>query len=330
VTIVDPSNIFYAPVIRFPVWEVWLRRFIHRWRPDILHAHRVNSAGWMGALSGFHPFVVTAWGSDLNDLDLQPRLSRPLAGLVVRSADLITASSKDLLHQAHLLGAKMDRCHRIQWGVDLKYFFPGNSPELRQQLDIGEGPVILSPRAIDLIYNIHILLVAMPAVLRQFPEAKLVLRDYNTNQSYKARLMNQIADLGIEHAIRWLGRISPWEANAAVYRMADIAVSIPFSEGMAVSVWEALACGLPVIASDLPSLREWIIPGENGLLVPVGDAEALGQAIVRLLGDIDMQNRFGERGVELARQNADHQAEMIKMEQLYQNLMPNKHTVIAG
>jgi glycosyltransferase involved in cell wall biosynthesis len=330
VPVTDLSKIFYAPIIRFPVWTVWLKRFLHRWCPDILHAHRVNSAGWLGALSGFHPFVVTPWGSDLNDLELQPHIARPLASHVVRSADMITADSQNLLLQAQLLGAAAIRCHCIQWGVDFKYFFPGKSPELRQQLEIRDGPVILSPRAIDPIYNIHILLAAFPTVLAKFPKTTLVLRDYNTNASYKQRLMKQITDLGIEPSVRWLGQITPWESIVAVYRMADLAVSIPLSDSMAVSIWEALACGLPVIASDLPGLREWINPGENGLLVPVGDIDALAQAIIRLFSDTDMQDRFRQRGVELAHQHADHQSEMTKMEHLYQSLIPNRNADLVG
>ncbi len=329
IQVIDLSKIYYAPIIRFPVWVVWLRRFLHHWHPDILHAHRVNSAGWLGAFSGFHPFVVTPWGSDLNNLDLQPRLSRPLASYTVQKADLITASSQHLLLKAQSLGGKADRCHCIQWGVDFKYFFPGKSPELLQKLEISAGPVILSPRAINSIYNIHILISALPKVLAQFSNMTLVLRDYNTNAAYKTQLIAQIADLGIEQSVRWLGQTTRWEDNAAIYRMADIAVSIPISDSMAISVWEALACGLPVIASDLPALREWIIPGENGLLVPVGDADALAQAIIRLLGDTDLQNRMRQHGLELARKNADHQSEMVKMEQLYQNLIPDKHKDMA-
>ncbi len=324
VEVVDLSKSFFAPVIRFPIWAMILRQILHRWQPDILHAHRVNSAGWLGAMSGFHPFVVTAWGSDLNDLALQPRISRRLASIVVRKADLVTAPSDNLLRQAQELGAEAGRCYNIQWGIDLRYFFPGNSTEMLQKLNITGGPVILSPRAIDKIYNIHILLAAMPEVLAKYPNAVLVLRDYNTNAAYKTKLLQQIADSGIEGSIRWLGRITPWEANADVYRMADIAVSIPFSEGMAVSVWEAMACGLPVIASDLPGLREWITTGENGLLVPVGDIGALAQAIIALVGDRDMQTRFSQRGVKLAHEHADHQSEMAKMEQLYLGLFQHK------
>jgi glycosyltransferase involved in cell wall biosynthesis len=106
--------------------------------------------------------------------------------------------------------------------------------------------------------------------------------------------------------------------------MADIAVSIPFSEGMAVSVWEAMACGLPVIASDLAGLREWITNGENGLLVPVGDIDALAQAIISLVGDRDMQTHFSQQGVKLTHEHADHQSEMAKMEQLYLGLLQHK------
>jgi glycosyltransferase involved in cell wall biosynthesis len=325
VEVEDLSKSIFAPVIRFPIWAVMMRRILHRWQPDVLHAHRVNSAGWLGAVSGFHPLVVTAWGSDLNDLDLQPSISRLLASFVMHKADMITAPSNNLLRQAQQLGAAAERCYNIQWGIDLKYFFPGKSSEMLQKLGIAGSPVILSPRAIDTIYNIHILIAAMPEVLAKYPRSVLVLRDYNTNAAYKAKLLQQIADLGIEGSIRWLGRITPWEANAEVYRMADIAVSIPFSEGMAVSVWEAMACGLPVIASDLPGLREWITPGENGLLVPVGDIDALAQAIITLVGDGDMQNRFSQRGAQLAHENADHQLEMAKMEQLYLGLLQHSH-----
>ncbi len=330
IEIIDLSKHFFAPIIRFPIWAVGVNLFLHRWRPDILHAHRVNSAGWLGAMCGFHPFVVTPWGSDLNDLALQPRLARPLASFVVRRADLLTASSQELLLQAQALGAAADRCFCIQWGVDLKSFFPGKSPELRQQLKIGDGPVILSSRTLDKIYNIHILLAAMPAVLAQFPNATLVLRDYNSTLAYKNQLIQQIKDLGIEYSIRWIGRLDPWEANAAVYRMSDIVVSIPISDSMAVSNWEALACGVPLIASDLPALREWIVPGENGLLVPVGNSEAVGRAIIKLLGDPELQNRFRQRGMEIARQNADHQIEMVKMEQLYQDLLSNRRREPTG
>ncbi len=324
VQVIDLSKRFYAPVVRFPVWATMLKQILRQWAPDILHAHRVNSAGWVGAMTGFHPFVVTSWGSDLNTLDRQSRLTRWLAAYVVRRADLITANADNLLRKAQALGAQIGACHRIQWGVDIRYFHPGSAPELRDQLGITGSPVILSPRAIAPIYNIHIILAAMPEVLAHYPQATLVLRDFNSDPGYKAQLLTQIDSLGIEASVRWLGRITPWEANAAAYRLADLVISVPTTDGMAPAIWESMASGLPVITSDIPVMREWIKPGENGLLVPVGDAAALALAVLRLLGDQDLQARFSQNGIDLARDNADHEAEMAKMENLYRSLLPAK------
>ncbi len=321
IEVIDLSKRFYAPVVRFPIWAIMLRQILRQWRPDILHAHRVNSAGWVAAGSGFHPLVVTPWGSDLNNLDRQPRLSRPLASYVVRQADLITASSQNLLNQAQLLGAQAGKCHCIQWGVDFTHFYPGSSPALLQQLEITGGPVLLSPRALNSNYNIHVILSAMPDILKRFPQAILVLRDYNTNQAYKQQLLQQISQLGIDQSIRWLGLIEPWEDNADSYRLADVVISVPISDSMAISIWEAMACGVPVIVSDVPALREWIIPGENGLLAPVGDPVTLAQATIRLLEDTRMLEGFRQSGLELARKNADHETEMSKMEGLYSSLL---------
>jgi len=81
-----------------------------------------------------------------------------------------------------------------------------------------------------------------------------------------------------------------------------------------------MACGAAPVVSDLPSLREWITDGENGLLVPVGDPEALAAAIVRLLQQPRLREQFRRRNQEIIHSRADHQVEMQKMEQLYESL----------
>ncbi len=85
---------------------------------------------------------------------------------------------------------------------------------------------------------------------------------------------------------------------------------------MASAIWEAMACGLPVVTSDIPVMREWIKPIESGLLVPVGDPQALAQAVLRLLSEPELQARLRQNGIELAREDADHDAEMAEMEGL--------------
>ena len=311
---------FDASALRWPAWALWTRQIVHRWRPDVLHAHRVSSAGWLAAASGFHPLVITPWGTDLYQHPQRSRLARWLAGFVLRRADLATADSQDLRRQAIHFGAAAERSHVVQWGVDTAVFRPGDSAEWRQRLALGAAPVILRPRAVHPIYNLDSIVAALPAVRASFPGAVLVLRDYNTDAATKAQLQSQIAALRLQDAVRWVGPLPRYEDSAGLYCLADVAVSVPTSDGTPVSVLEAMACGAPIVASDLPSLREWITPGDNGLLVLAGDAQALAQAIVELLADPLRRAAFSQRNLDLIRQRADHDVEMGKMEALYVGL----------
>ncbi len=309
---------FNTSVMKYLPWIVWTRQIIRRWRPDILHAHRVTGAGWLAAFAGFHPLVITPWGSDLYQYPYRSPLSRWLTRLVLRRADLITVDSEDLRRQALSFGADPGHVRLAQWGVDLNLFYPErDSSTLKERYGLGHSPVILSIRAMKPIYNLEVIIAAIPIVRSVFPEAVFVFRDYNTDVSYRSHLQAMAARLAASGSIRWVGPVEPWERAADFYRLADLAVSIPDSDGTPVSVLEAMASGLPIVASDLASLREWITPGENGLLIPAHDSQALASAMIQLLNDPAQRARFARQNMELVRSRADHQAEMEKMEKLY-------------
>jgi len=321
IPIYDLPARFNTTALKYLIWSVWTRQIIRRWRPEIVHAHRVNGAGWLGAFSGFHPFVVTPWGTDLYVHPYQSRIFRRLAQHVLTHADLVTADSADLAKQALLFGSEPSKTQLIQWGVDTAIFYPGTSdPTVRARLHVNPGPVILSLRGIAPIYHIDTIIRAIPQVKLVFPQVTFIFLDYNTDLAYKAHLENLIADQALQTSVRWLSEITSREAVADLNRLADIAVSVPSSDGTPVSVLEAMACGAAPVVSDLPSLREWITDGENGLLVPVGDPEALAAAIVRLLQQPHLREQFRQRNQEIIHSRADHQAEMQKMEQLYESL----------
>ena len=322
VPVIDLSRIFYAPIIRFPIWAIWLRRFLSQWRPDILHAHRVNSAGWLAAASGFHPLVITPWGTDLYQLPQQSRLARWLAHYVLQHADLITADAMDLLQTARHYGADPACLSLIQWGVDLSHFYPGPADiSLRTELGLIGGPIILSPRGVNPIYNLDIIIQAMPAVRASLPGAILLIRDYNTDSIYKRHLEELITSLDLSKAVRWIGRVEPCERVVDIYRLADVVVSVPMSDSTPVSILEALACGIPVITTDLPALHEWLVPGESGLMVPQRDPHALATAICQILTNDKLSDRFRQIGPKIVETRANHQLEMKKMEALYQTLL---------
>ena len=309
------------PVIRYFFWEIWVRQILRDWKPDVLHAHRVSSAGWLGAFSGFHPLVVTPWGSDLYLHPDRSRTARWLARRVMKSADLVTADSRDLCQRAIDFGARADATHVIQWGVDLSLFKPiENRNYLRNMSGLSDGPVVLSPRGLNPVYNIDTIIRSIPLVRQAFPDVVYLLRMYNEEPDYKQEVEKLIVELDLQSTIQWIGKIEPWERIVDTYNLADLVVSVPSSDSTAVSLLEAMACGLPVIATDLPSNREWIRNSDNGFLVPVREPLRLAEATIRLLRDPRQCANFAKKNLTLVQDKANHQTEMEKMEQLYLGL----------
>lgn len=322
-TIYNWTSRYNTPVLKYWLWAQQTRKLLQQIKPDILHAHRVSRAGWVAASTGFHPLVVTPWGSDLYLQPSRSVIARRLANLVLHRADLVTADSQDLCSLAVKMGANRSATHLIQWGVDTTLFNPNGNPAVgRERYRIQGSPVILSPRGMSPIYNIDILVTAFAQVRAKIPEAVLVLRDYNTNPVYKEKIITMIDRLNLSSAVVWVGLLEPWEQTVDLYRAANLVISLASSDGTPVSVLEAMACGIPVIASDLPSIREWITPENNGLLVSPRDEHSLASAIVRLLSNPALMASFSQQNLHLIKERADHETEMRKMEQLYTALLP--------
>lgn len=296
------------------------RRTIRRFHIDLLHAHYLSGNGWIGMLSGFHPFVATAWGSDLNVDPQRSPLYRTLTAHAARRADLLTANSEDLCRKLVALGVEPSRVHLIQGGLELARFpFVRGNAALRRSLGIGDGPVVLSTRMLGAVYNLDVVVAAIPKVLEDVPSAKFVFA-YRGTPSQEQALRELVRNWKVEHAVRLLGPVDNAQI-AGLYHLAEVFVSVPSSEGMPGSLTEAMACGAVPVLSDLPYVREWIEPGRNGLVVPVREAGALAEAIVWLLRHPRERGAIARRNRMLVEQKADHRLWMKRVEELYRSLL---------
>jgi glycosyltransferase involved in cell wall biosynthesis len=326
VPVIDVSKIFYARYIRFPVWTVWLRNFIRKWQPDILHAHRINSAGWMAAASGFHPYIVTPWGVDIFVQPFNSWLARFLAQYTVRKADLVTSLSDVMGKELLNLGATQDKLHKIQFGVEMEIFKPEANNnvdllDLRRRLSLPENArVVLSPRAVTPLYSLDIIMQAIPLIRQRVPEAYFIFLDYNTEMEYKQQLEQLSNSLGIDPIIRWVTAIRSRSEMAKLYQLSDVVLSIPSTDGTPVSVMEAMACGKPVVSTDLPPLREFISDGRNGWLVPVREIHLLAERTIQLLEQPELAKEFGQLAHQTVAEKANTATEMQRMETLYNQL----------
>ena len=260
--------------------RVAMRNALRYVQPDVLHAHYLTDYGWLARVSGFRPYIVTTWGSDVY-LSAPSSLKRRLfARLTLGGADLVTANSRDLADAAIRLGARPGRVRIVQFGVDTDRFSPGSPPQdLRASLRLEGRRVILSPRAITPLYQHELVLRALVALPS---DVTAVFVRFNARPASVAALQAESVRLGLEDRVRFVSAI-PHAEMPDYLRLADVVLSIPTSDGTPVTVLEAMAVGRPVVVTDLPSLREWLADIDPAALVPTGDVDRLGQAIGTML-----------------------------------------------
>ena len=307
----------YSPPLDQPIpvsvrtWPTarWMRRLLRETRPDVVHAHWMPIAG-LALLYGASPLVVSAWGSDV--FRASPR-ERVAWRLVARHADMLMGSSRALVQGLEDLGAPADRTALLNWGVDLGAFAAptGGRDAARRALGLPPGPMILSPRSDGDVYNADIIVRAFDRVADERDDITLVLL-----RSPADRL-----DLGpLRHSgrVRVVGRV-PHELMADYYGAADVCVSIASSDSSPRSVWEAMACGCPVVISDLPWVHELIAADRDAIVVPV-EAPAVAAGIRRVLSDRALAGDLGRRGRALAVAYRDRAAEMDHLADVYRSL----------
>lgn len=311
--------------LRYLVWTARVNRILQSIKPDVVHAHGVVSAGWLGAAAGYHPFMVTAHGSDLILLDQRSGIYRMLTRWVLRRADYVTCVSKYLATRAKALGAKPDHVEVVYLGVDLEVFHPPARQELiRRRLHLGEGPLVLSIRAMKPTYHLLDLAKAIPSVLEHVPQVCFLVFTYNIDQGYLSRFREILSEQIASGAVRFVEALKDDQAIAEYYQACDIAISVPSSDGTPKSVQEAMACGIPVVVSDVPGLHEWIANGKEGLFVPVGDIYAISQAIIQLLLDERLRRQMGRNAFEKIRRQADLRHWSQRAEEIYIELAGQK------
>lgn len=305
-----------------------------RWQPEIVHAIFLTMRGWSAALANVHPLVITLLGSDIflpqqhyrNRLHWMRDVALNQGAL--RQADLVTAVNAALAHEARLLAGPAARIERVPIGTDRQLFQPqadaGQQAALRQALTLPDDAwVVLSPRQIAPLYNIATILQAIPLVRAAIPQAVFVLKDAfghsEARQAHVGELHALAESLGVTAALRWAGEV-PYAGLPAYFHLADAVVSIPTTDGLPVTLFDAMACHTPVITGDLPSYDTIVTHEHTGLRLPAITPQALAQALIRLHHNPALSARLVAGGHEIAARDGCFDTQMARMDTLYQSL----------
>ena len=225
---------------------------------------------------------------------------------IVAEADRLVASNP--VERAHLVWyyrARADRIRVIPCGVDTELFHPMDQAEAKAALGLGPAPVLLYVGRLSPIKGLETLLEALPRVPRRGePGPALFVIGGDADEpvnGHVAYLRQRVAALGLEGTVRFLGA-QPQEGLRLYYAAAEVTVMPSYYESFGMVALEAMACGNPVIASQVGGLTTTIQDGVTGYLVPEGDPLVLADRISTILGDADLRRRFGREAARHAAQ----------------------------
>jgi glycosyltransferase involved in cell wall biosynthesis len=295
-----------------------LRRLVREIRPDVLHGHSARRYGWQAGLAGFRPYVITVWGSDV----LLPNESwrgRFWQQWSLSHADLVTAVSPYMGDAAVRAGARRGRVVEVQFGVDAERFSPADvPPETLGRLGLDERPFVFSPRAVRPIYNHETITAAFANLGAGY---QLVMTGRNADAPYLASLLDRLAVDGAADRVRIIDDISD-DDMVALYRAAGVVISAPKSDSFPITLLEAMACGTPIVAGDLPPVRAVLHDLLPDSLVPTLDVAAIEAALRETLELPEAERRQRAAALrERAVTTADYETNMLRMEDLYRRLI---------
>ncbi len=278
-----------------------LRRVLRELKPDVVHAGPVPQVAFLAAWSGARPLVSMSWGSDLLlDIDRDP-LQRWMARYALAHSAVLVGDCQAVQQKALRLGFPVNRVVLFPWGVDLARFSPGADDSFRQRAGWQDAFVLLSLRSWEAVYGVDVIARAFVRAARQAPELRLVL----LGSGSQAQAIHAILQRGeVEDRVFYGGQVSN-DQLPRMYRSADLYISASHSDGSSVSLMEALACGRPVLVSDIPGNREWLENSPAGRLFADGDETELANGILQACQQPQELAAAGYAARRLAEQRAD-------------------------
>ena len=245
----------------------------------------------------------TGWPDSVGRLN---RLLTPLTDAFVGVAD---AHAKHLIHHEQF---SADKVHTIYNGVDTDRFAPGEGAVVRRELGLpSQSPIVAIVAALRPEKNHELFLAGAQRISHALPAARfLVVGD----GPQRAPLEQLARTLGIDAVVHFLGSRSD---IPDLLRAVDVFALTSHNEASPVSILEAMSSGVAVVAADVGSVRETVVPGETGELFAAGDLEGFVSATLRLLDDSAYRAQLGEQG----RQRVMRQWSLQSMVQGYQTLI---------
>lgn len=293
--------------------------------PDVAHSHfwmsgvatqRAARPHAIATVQTFHALGLTK-RLHQGTHDTSPDCRIGVEALLARDADWVAATSTDEVFELARMGRARSRTSVVPCGVDIDAFTPHGPVAGRDG-----RPRIVSVGRLVARKGFGTLIRALPRI----PGAELVIvggppaRGLGDDPQAQ-RLLGLANELGVAGRVRLLGGVARADMPALL-RSADVVACTPWYEPFGIVPLEAMACGVPVVATAVGGIRDTVVDGVTGRLVPPKDPDALGDAIATVVGDRRRGRALGDAGRERACARYTWDRVAADTERIYEKVSP--------
>ncbi|GGA18702.1 glycosyltransferase [Psychrobacillus lasiicapitis] len=265
-----------------------LKKMLKEWNPDVLHAHYVSSYGLLGAMVNYKKYFVSVWGKDIFVVPKKSKLNQKLIEFTLDKATAIFSTSYVMAKETNLYTNK--KVEVTPFGVDIEQFYP--APE-GQETD--DKIIIGTVKALEDKYGIADLVKGFALFHKEFPNSELLITGDGPQRAEYEQLAK---DLGIADVTTFTGKVPNTEVPAIIRKMSIFAVpSTEDSESFGVAAVEGMACGVPVVVSNVGGLPEVVVQDVTGIVVDKNSPDQLATAFKKLARNSDLRAVMGKAGV---------------------------------
>lgn len=293
-----------------------LRALIRQQKPVAIFAERVTSYGFLGALLGLEPLVIAQQGAT----DVWPPhspflfIKKWMRDYAYHKATLLHAWGKVM--EATMLEAGVDPAKILVMpkGIDQRLF------QYRETVPMDQCRLIVT-RSLTTDYGHSVILEAVKHLVnKNIPVSLNIIGD--------GVLKNELEDLcesyKITSFVMFSGRIHN-ELLPTYIAQSNIYISMPVTEGVSASLFEAMSVGCFPIVSDIPGNSAWIKHGVNGYLIPLGDSKRLAECIEQAFSDPIFFKQVIKHNYQIVKEQADYELNMRFINQYYHQLIFSNH-----
>lgn len=295
-------------------------------RPDLIHAGPVQTCAYIAALSEFHPLIVMSWGSDLLlDTHRGPEWAEATREALQHADGFVCDCDSVRNAAAYYANFPDGTIAQLPWGIKSGVFSPAGPLPPSTEMPFGADTIrIICTRSWEPLYGIDVVMEAFVRAYRIEKSLRLLLLGDGSDREriYKFITQNSLSAVVLTPGRLRESELPKWFRSASAY------LSCAKSDGTSISLLQAMAVGLPVIATDIPSNREWITEDENGWLAAAAEEFA---AKILVLSHLPATRR---EAVSLSNQRivaarADWDRNFPRLLRLYERLVDSKKAVSA-